>query len=108
MKDLIFITSCGLLFLVPLLFVVNSVYEDGLIGRVSLLTISFIAATFLFEEFLGDGYDMLPQTVALIAAFTVFLIWHLLRFHRRVLKRRGKAPCGLHDQVGCPYKIEAK
>ena len=27
-------------------------------------------------------------TVLLVVSFALFLIWHLLRFHRRVLRRR--------------------
>lgn len=106
MKDFLFFGACLVLFIVPLLFVINRVYEDGLIGRISLLSISFTAATFIVEELTSEGYDMLPQTVALICAFALFLVWHLLRFHRRVLMRRGLAPCGLERQVGCPYKVE--
>ena len=87
MNHYIFLVSCAILFLIPVLFVMNDVYDDGLIGRVFLLGISFASATFLMEFAAGDSeYVILPQTVFLVASFAGFLCWHLFRFHRRVLK----------------------
>lgn len=87
--NVIFFTSCTVLCVIPVWFVVNKVYEDGLVGRISLLGISFAAVTFLLENFFGDdNYEILPQTVMLVTFFAVFLCWHLFRFHRRILKQR--------------------
>lgn len=83
-----FLAACLILFVVPLVFVLHGVYEDGLIGRIFLLGISFSAATFLMEWFLGDEeYEVLPQTVLMTVAFAGFLVWHLFRWHRKVVLR---------------------
>lgn len=87
--NVIFIVACIALFIVPVWFVINKVYEDGFIGRVGLLGISFSAATFLMEFAFGEQeYELLPQTVMLASCFAIFLCWHLFRFERRVLRKR--------------------
>ena len=100
----VFLTSCAILFVIPLLFVYHSVYEDGLIGRCFLLGMSFGAATFLMEIGFGEQYDMLPQTVFLVACFAGFLCWHLFRFHTRVLrKKRDEAMGPRETQRSTPW-----
>jgi len=91
---MIFWTSCWILFLVPPYFVWNKVYKDGLIGRASLLAISFTAATFILQAMATEhkSYDMLPQTIAFVTSFAVFLVWHLFRFHLRVMKHLQDCP----------------
>ena len=86
MKEFIFLASCVILATVPLLFVVNKVYQDGILGRVALLAISFSSWTYLIEKALGAQYNVLPQTAFFFASVAVFLCWHLIRFHIRVLK----------------------
>ena len=86
--NFIFLASCAVLCLVPVLFVLNDVYEDGLVGRVGLLGISFSAATFILEWANGEEYQMLPQTVFMVAMFAWFLCWHLFRFHTRVMRKQ--------------------
>lgn len=87
MKQAIFLISCSILTVVPLLFVWNRVYQDGILGRVGLLGISFASSTYLIEKVLvGTRYDVLPQTAAFFAFVAVFLCWHLFRFHARVLR----------------------
>lgn len=87
MKQVIFLTSCAILTFVPLLFVINRVYQDGIFGRLGLLGISFASSTYLIEKVLvGTRYDVLPQTAAFFAFVAVFLCWHLFRFHVRVLR----------------------
>lgn len=87
----VFLAACGVLFFVPLYFVINHVYQDGIIGRASLLGISFIAGTFVAEALFGDTqYDIPLQITLLVLAFTAFLCWHLWRFHRRVLRRKER------------------
>lgn len=88
MKTAIFMACCFVLFVVPIVFVLSKVYEDGLFGRLGLLGIAFSSATFMLEWSVGQSYEMLPQTVALVASFTLFLCWHLWRFHSRVLRQR--------------------
>lgn len=81
----IFLISCSVLTAVPLYFVWHRVYEDGLFGRLSLLGISFMAFTFVIEWIEGEGFEVLPQTALFFAFVAVFLTWHLIRFHRRVI-----------------------
>ena len=92
----IFLVACAVLFIVPLIFVVNDVYEDGFFGRVALLGISFSSATFLLEMANGQDYDMLPQTVVLTASFALFILWHLARFHMRVLRKQKQHDAAKH------------
>ena len=89
MSYALFLASCAVLFVVPLAFVLHDVYEDGVIGRGALLSISFCAAAFIGEAAFGVAFYMPPPAVALVASFAVFLVWHLFRFHRRVLKKRS-------------------
>jgi hypothetical protein len=91
MSQAIFLVACAVLFVVPLVFVVNDVYEDGILGRGSLLAISFASGIYLGEQVFGPGYYMPPLGVVLVSAFAVFLVWHLFRFHRRVLKQKKMA-----------------
>ena len=84
----IFLLACVVLFVVPVYFVLNDVYEDGLVGRVGLLGISFSAATFILEWANGEQYTLLPQTVFMTCMFAWFLVWHLCRFHLRVMRKQ--------------------
>jgi len=81
-----FWTACVVLFVVPIYFVWNKVYKDGIIGRGSLLAISFTASTFLMQAIATNFacYEVLPQTIAFVVSFAVFLVWHLFRFHTRI------------------------
>jgi hypothetical protein len=86
----LFLASCVVLFFVPLYFVVNQVYQDGVFGRGSLLGISFFSFGILGEASFGVGFYVPSIVVLLIASFAVFLTWHLARFHGRVLKKQGQ------------------
>lgn len=82
----LFMLACAVLFVVPIIFVWHSVYEDGLVGRISLCGISFSAATYLIEWLLGDTeYVISLQRLMFVSSFATFICWHLWRFHRRVL-----------------------
>lgn len=83
----IFLGACVPLFVVPMLFVAHDVYEDGLIGRMGLLGISFPAGASLGEAVFGDGFDVHPLVAMMCLGAAVFLVWHLFRFHRRVLQK---------------------
>lgn len=86
--NILLVVACSVLFVVPLYFVVNSVYQDGVFGRGSLLGISFFSAAILGDTAVGNGFYVPSVVVLLICAFAVFLSWHLCRFHSRVF--RGK------------------
>lgn len=85
---MIFMACCMVLVVVPIVFVLHKVYQDGVFGRIGLLGIAFGAATFLLEWFGGEEYDIMPQTTFLVFSFMVFLCWHLFRFHNRVVLAR--------------------
>ena len=97
--NLLFLSACAVLLVVPLIFVIHEVYEDGLIGRIGLLGISFSAATFLLETAAGEVYVMLPQTVMLVVSFAIFISWHLTRWHGIVLRQKKKEKSE-HQQKG--------
>lgn len=77
--------ACAILFIVPILFVWNKVYQDGFVGRVALIGISFAALVFAFRIVNGEITHLWPETELLVISFAVFLCWHLWRFHSRVL-----------------------
>jgi hypothetical protein len=89
---ILLVIACSVLFIVPLYFVVNSVYQDGVFGRGSLLGISFCSASILGDTAIGTGFYVPPVIVMLISFFAVFSVWHLVRFHTRVAKREPWKP----------------
>lgn len=82
----IFLAACAVLVTVPMYFIVHRVYQDGIVGRIALSLIAFAAATFFLDMIDGTEWEILPQIALMTAAFAAFLVWHLWRFHRRVLK----------------------
>lgn len=90
MKIIIFYSTCMVLFIVPLIFVYHQVYKDGVVGRGALLGISFIAATWLMDLFIYDDAPLDPSNRGVLFAImvAVFMVWHLFRFHRRVLSKK--------------------
>lgn len=80
--------ACAVLFFVPVLFVWNSVYQDGVVGRLALIGISFSALVFGLKLLTGRYNQTQPETEILVVSFAVFLVWHLWRFHRRVLTEK--------------------
>lgn len=87
--NIIFQSVCVVLVAVPIIFVLHGVYQDGVFGRVGLLGIAFCALGYLLEMWFGDDeMEVLPLTVAFAAFVMVFLVWHLIRFHRRVVLQR--------------------
>ena len=96
---LLFFANCAVLFVVPLFFVVHKVYKDGVVGRGSLLGISFVSGTFLGEAMFGNMHVATAQEAWLTTSFTVFLCWHLWRFHRRVLLRSSEPKLSGHHWV---------
>lgn len=89
MKLWLFMAACVVLATVPAYFVWHRVYKDGVFGRIGLLGISFAACSFLWEWLVnGVQYDVLALNLMLVWAFTIFLVWHLFRWHRNVLRRQ--------------------
>ena len=92
MSTVVFMMCCAVLVAVPLYFVSHRVYKDGVFGRIGLCGISFFASTFLMEWATGEEYQMMWQSTLLVLSFTVFLTWHLVRFHLRyVLEQRSSS-----------------
>lgn len=91
MKEIIFLAACVVLAVVPAVFIVYRVYEDGICGRAGLGGVVIAAATILLEAAAGREYDPAPQVVLLIASFAVFAAWHLIRFHLRVRRQQRAA-----------------
>jgi hypothetical protein len=87
MKMTVFYVTCVILAIIPLIFVYNKVYKDGVIGRIALTGISGVAILFLLDaiDTGGGSYELATLTVAGFLMFAVFLCWHLWRFHRRVV-----------------------
>lgn len=95
MKMVLFWGAIGLLATVPLYFIWNQVYKDGVIGRAALLFISGCAWGTIIDAAIGEQatkYDPSPPGVGLALGTAVFFIWHLWSFHRRV-ERRDKGAC---------------
>lgn len=90
MSQSLFLVACAVLFVVPLVFVAHRVYRDGVLGRLALLCIAFAAFMFLAEAIAGQPFYVPPLVVLLVVSFAVFMVWHLFRFHCRVLKQRGE------------------
>lgn len=91
--SVVFAVICAALVGIPLAFIFHNVYEDGLIGRIGLSGVSGTSAVFLLVWFdhyewpLFPFWNMVPLFVVQSAFYALFLIWHLFRFHRRVLRR---------------------
>lgn len=87
-------SCCVVLMVVPLYFIAHRVYKDGAFGRLALALITFCSTGMLMEGVLGPTLwhesanpDVLRRfALGLIVGFTLFLVWHLIRWHRRVLR----------------------
>lgn len=84
----LFVVSCIVLFVVPVIFVYHRVYDDGLVGRFGLVGLASMSGIVLLETLFGQGYGIAAEVSLLVASFALFMIWHLVRFHRRVLRNR--------------------
>jgi len=73
-------------------FIWHDVYEDGIIGRAALCGICGFAFMIGLQIVTGTEFNPVPETAWLIFSFSVFLTWHLFRFHGRILRqRKGEA-----------------
>ena len=102
------LAACVVLFVVPIVFVWNQVYEDGLFGRIGLIGISFSAFIFGARIIQLGRTHLWPETELMIVSFAVFLIWHLWRFHRRVLKAKSAEQGKLERRTHKPYHHKAE
>lgn len=84
----LFLCSVAVLFIVPVTFVWNKVYDDGFIGRLALIGISFSSFIFALKIFSIGVDHPWPEAMLMMISFAVFLVWHLFRFHRRVLMNK--------------------
>lgn len=88
----LFAFICCVLMIVPAVFIFHNVYEDGLFGRIGLAAISFGAVVMLSAWMDAEGwdfpfYEVVPVLCFEMAATALFLCWHLVRFHLRVVLR---------------------
>lgn len=105
--EALFYLANAVLLLVPPWFIKNKVYDDGVIGRIALAGIVICAFAILGHAGLSyfdawwacpdwpafkpgtykkAGYNVVWEEAWLVIAFAGFLIWHLMRFHRRYLR----------------------
>lgn len=101
MKQAIFLASCLLIAVLPWCFILNKSYRQRVVGHAALIGMSFAASTYLIEFVIGTRYIVLPQTVAIFAAFALFLAWHYWLFYWRVVgwQREGKSANDIQNTV---------
>ena len=93
MKVIFFVMACVVLAVVPPIFIWNRVYKDGVIGRLALSGIS-LSSFFFLLGYVEEGERNPPATaVLLISSVALFLVWHLWRFHSRVLRTQKPTHC---------------
>ena len=96
----VFILAVLVLFVVPPIFVWHKVYDDGTFGRIGLSGVSFFAFIILIETVIGrQVYQTNGEVAGLVACFAIFIVWHLVRFHRRVVKKRCRPGAGKHPEM---------
>lgn len=85
-----FLVACIPLALVPPIFIYHKIYKDGIIGRLALAGMSAMAWITWIFHFYADESDSVPLgLIALLVIFmATFMIWHLFRFHFRVVKEQ--------------------
>ena len=86
-----FIIACALLATIPVIFVWNEVYQDGIVGRLALIGISVAATVTLMKLLTQQIPPPTRETMVLVISFAAFLTWHLWRFHSRVLTNKKAA-----------------
>jgi hypothetical protein len=86
------LAACIPLVIVPPLFIYNNVYKDGIVGRLGLVCISVSAAFVWLNHIFAENDTNFPLALLamLAASFAVFLVWHLFRFHSRVVRQTQK------------------
>lgn len=97
--EMLFYVACLVLIIVPIWFIRHKVYDDGVLGRIALAIIAVCAFAVLGqagstyydawltgESYRNAGYHVEWEEAWLCAGFALFITWHLVRFHRRVVR----------------------
>ena len=80
----LYVTCSLVICCVSTFLVVHPRYEDGLIGRVSLLCLSVSSLVVLGESFEGVIYEGNPTSLGIQFGISIFLLRHVYRFSRWV------------------------
>lgn len=76
---------CSLIIcLVSIFLTVHPRYEDGVVGKISLLCISVSCAVVVGERFDGVVYEVHPTTLGVQVGLSIFLLRHVYRFSKWV------------------------
>lgn len=88
--NLLFDGALLVLAVLPLVFICNRVYKDGVFGRIALASICAASALLFIERrFYGNDERIVWMLLTvLVVAMATFLSWHLMRFHTRI----GRGP----------------
>lgn len=97
--EILFYLACLVLIVVPIWFIRHKVYDDGVLGRCALALIAICAFAVLGQAgvtyfdawqagtgYAAAGYHVELEEAWLVVGFAVFITWHLVRFHRRVVR----------------------
>ena len=90
--EILYYASSLVSLVVAYVFISHSVYDDGLIGRIGLAGIGGTSALVVMQAVFGQGLIIQPVVALQAGAFAGFLVWHLTRFHSRILKQRKADP----------------
>lgn len=90
--NLLFDGALLVLAVLPLIFIYNRVYKDGVFGRIALSCICAASALLVLERrFFGNDENVVWMLLTvLVVGMATFLSWHLVRFHTRIV--RGPLP----------------
>ena len=101
---------CSLIIcLVSTFLVIHPDYEDGLVGRLALLTLSLAGAVAVGEWVDGVVYELNPTSLAIQLGLSVFLLRHVYRFNKWANGgsfdwRKNEKDTPSHDVV-CPLLL---
>lgn len=82
---------------VPIAFIWHEVYNDGVFGRAGLGMIALFAFIRLCRMIDGTAPDAPLELDFLVIGMAVFIVWHLFRFHYRVLKAKRDPAVTFHQ-----------
>jgi phosphate starvation-inducible membrane PsiE len=63
-----------------LILIYHSGFQDGLLGRLSLLLLVMTEVIVTAQAWFDDGYDVAPTTIMRHVAITLFLVRHTYKF----------------------------
>lgn len=80
---MIYVTSALIIAVVSTFLIMHCQYEDGIIGRLSLIALAFANGLIVVDWYVsGSQYDVLPNTVLSQCGMAAFLMRHVYRFLR--------------------------